>query len=215
MENKTQFELNYDEGYGEKQVIISFNHITFNKENFINAKKIKSKPGIVLFLVSQGAPPFNKGSKILKQLREETKKEFSSWKKIISFDRNHDSLISFDLNLYPELDYTNWGLWVCEEQFSDSVIMIINFPIWIIDRIDDVEKKNEILSIILRGVYTGIDSYLSFKLQNMKTILISGIGGNTFDQSNDKVLIQNLIKTTANVTAKWLSIHNKINQIII
>tara|TARA_Y100000813_G_C24163090_1_gene352905 strand:+ start:1189 stop:2424 length:1236 start_codon:yes stop_codon:yes gene_type:complete len=215
MDDKTQFVLNYDEGYGEKEVIISFNHITFKNKNLIDADRIKTKPDIVFFLVSQGDPPFEKGSKILKQLREESKIKFNAWKKIISFDRNNYGLISFDFNLYPELDTRSWGLWVCEEKYNDTLLMIINFPVWIIDRIEQIEKKNEILSKILRGVYTGVDSYLSYELKTVKTLLISGIGGNTFDQSRDIKLMQNLIKTTGNVTAKWLSIHNKINQVII
>ena len=168
MDDKTQFILNYDEGYGEKEVIISFNHITFKNKNLIDADRIKTKPDIVFFLVSQGDPPFEKGSKILKQLREESKIKFNAWKKIISFDRNNYGLISFDFNLYPELDTRSWGLWVCEEKYNDTLLMIINFPVWIIDRIEQIEKKNEILSKILRGVYTGVDSYLSYELKQLK-----------------------------------------------
>tara|TARA_B100001287_G_scaffold240892_1_gene215533 strand:+ start:719 stop:1954 length:1236 start_codon:yes stop_codon:yes gene_type:complete len=215
MDHKTQFILNYDEGYGEKEVIISFNHISFKEKYFINAERIKTKPEIIFFLVSQGNPPFSKGSKILKQIREETNAEFKSWKKIIAFDRNNYGLISFDFDLYPDLETESWGLWVCEEKYNDTEIMVINFPVWLIDRINNIEKKNEMLSKILRGVYTGVDSYLSYELKTVKTLLISGIGGNTFDQGRDINLMQNLIKTTGNVTAKWLSIHNKIDQVII
>lgn len=215
-----QIELYIDRGYGEKSLILSSQPISFSEKYLIDADFVKDVPGLIVFNSSGfSPPPFIKGSRVLRSIREKSRKKFHNWKKIISIN---DS----DLNFFNFLDYDQfeedknskyWGVWVSEEKFKKTTLIALNFPIWTF-RIqwekanNDQKFLEDNYSMLYRIVLSSIDAYLNFKTSEYSSILFADIGGG---QKLSQELNTIRIKILAESIAAWLTNTNKLDQVII
>lgn len=214
-----QIELYLDRGYGEKSLILSSMPISLSEKHLIDADFVKDTPSLIVFNVANFPPPFIKGSRVLRSIRDTSSKKFHNWKKIISIN---DS----DLNFFNFLDYDSfekdesskyWGVWVSEEKFKKTTLIALNFPIWTF-RVQWGKANNDLsflehnYSMLYRIVLSSIDAYLNFKMSKYSSILFADIGGG---QKLSQELNTVRIKILAESIAAWLTNTNKLDQVII
>jgi len=214
-----QIELYLDRGYGEKSLILSSMPISLSEKHLIDADFVKDTPSLIVFNVANFPPPFIKGSRVLRSIRDTSSKKFHNWKKIISIN---DS----DLNFFNFLDYDSferdesskyWAVWVSEEKSKKTTLIALNFPIWTF-RVQWEKANNDLsflehnYSMLYRIVLSSIDAYLNFKMSKYSSILFADIGGG---QKLSQELNTVRIKILAESIAAWLTNTNKLDQVII
>ena len=215
-----QIELNLDRGHGEKSLILSSQPISVNEKHLIDADFVKDVPGLIVFNSSGfSPPPFIKGSRVLRSIRDTSRKKFHNWKKIISINDSNLNFFNFlDYKQFEEDENSKyWGVWVSEEKFKKTTLIVLNFPIWTF-RIqwektnNDQKFLEDNYSMLYRIVLSGIDAYLNFKMSKYSSILFADIGGG---QKLSKELNHVRIKILAESIAAWLTNSNKLDQVII
>jgi len=198
-----EIDIIIENGGVEKKIIISSGKISFDKsDDAINTKHQIST--IVVAGNGDFPPPFHKGSKVLREIRETSNKPINDWKLAFPLHQNEIDLFRFSLkNSNYKLDQTNkenWGIWIYESTVEDDFpdIILVNFPFWIISRSylnqdSSREEFSDILSQIYRTILSGLGAICSFSFSNKRTnknggLVLSDIGNNLID----KVLISNI-----------------------
>jgi hypothetical protein len=233
-----EVEIVIGRGGTEKKIIISSGIISYeNSENSINSKYDLS----LLVVAGNGAfsPPFEKGSKVVQEIRATSGHTLKDWRLVFPIQQNESDYFRFniDINEYPleSVQSKNWGVWICETSSGTSFpdIMLLNFPLWIlrntIVRQDDWNDVVEsFLSRIYRIILSGISAVTSFKSANAyssRCIAFSDIGNNLIDrgsksttQSEDNLnesFYKARIRAFTQVLSDWLSKTEIFNKAII
>lgn len=196
-----EIEIIIDNG-GQKKIIISSGIISFdNRGNSINSKFKLST--VVIAGNGDFPPPFTKGSKVLREIRESSGMPIENWKLIVPLHQKENDFYKFPFNLVDvttqDASTENWGVWLGESQTEDFPdIMLFNFPIWLISRKFkkfefNEEQFEEILSFTYRTILSVLSATLTFLSANKKrifpgTLALSDIGNNLID----KALISNI-----------------------
>ena len=126
-----ELEIIIDKGGLEKKIIISSGIISFDgKENSITSKYKLST--IVIAGNGDFPPPFIKGSKVLRDIRESSGNPIDDWKLILPLQQKPNDFFKFPINLHETIkerdSIENWGVWISESptgEFPD--ILLINF----------------------------------------------------------------------------------------
>lgn len=234
-----EIEINIDKAGLEKKIIISSGIISFDKkENSITSKYKLST--IVIAGNGDYAPPFTKGSKVLRDIRESSGKPIDNWKLIIPLQQKESDFFKFPLNVHDTVQdvdsIESWGVWFSEsptDAFPD--IMLFNFPLWMISRKFKNSEFNEaefeeILSFTYRTIMSVLSATLSFLAVNKRpsyagTLALSDIGNNLID----KVLISKIteneyfsnslyklrIRVFTQVLSEWLTQHDFFSSAVI
>jgi hypothetical protein len=218
-----------ENGGVEKKIIISSGKISFDQ----NADSISTKHEISTIVIAGNGdfpPPFHKGSKVLREIRETSKSTIDLWKLVLPLYQNENSFFNFSLNTSSSETQIkkreNWGIWLHESSKQDNLpdIILINFPFWLISRTYlnqecSREEFSNILSEIYRTILAGLGAICSFRFSNKRipkngALVLSDIGNNLID----KVLIANIskeefladdlyklrIRTFTQVLSEWL-----------
>jgi hypothetical protein len=227
-----ELEIIIDKGGLEKKIIISSGIISFDgKQNSITSKYKLST--IVIAGNGDFPPPFIKGSKVLRDIRESSGNPIEDWKLVLPLQQKPNDFFKFPINLHDcnkeSETIENWGVWLSlskSEEFPD--ILLINFPLWLISRNFknselDEEQFTEILSFTYRTIMSALSATLTFLSVNMKrsyagTLALSDIGNNLIDKiliskiSEDEYLSNNLyklrIRVFTQVLSEWLTEHD-------
>jgi hypothetical protein len=174
-----EIDIIIENGGVEKKIIISSGKISFDKsDDAINTKHQIST--IVVAGNGDFPPPFHKGSKVLREIRETSNKPINDWKLAFPLHQNEIDLFRFSLkNSNYKLDQTNkenWGIWIYESTVEDDFpdIILVNFPFWIISRSylnqdSSREEFSDILSQIYRTILSGLGAICSFSFSNKRT----------------------------------------------
>jgi hypothetical protein len=234
-----ELEIIIDKGGLEKKIIISSGIIRFdNPENSITTKYKLST--IVIDGNGDYPPPFLKGSKVLRDIRESSTKPIDNWKLVLPLQQKTNDFFKFPINLHDSVKESdsieNWGVWISEsltDEFPD--IMLINFPLWLISRNFKNSEFNEeqlieILSCAYRTIMSALSATLSYLSINKKrsysgTLALSDIGNNLID----KILISNIseneffssnlyklrIRVFTQVLSEWLAEHDFYSNAVI
>jgi hypothetical protein len=234
-----ELEIIIDKGGLEKKIIISSGIIRFdNPENSITTKYKLST--IVIAGNGDYPPPFLKGSKVLRDIRESSTKPIDNWKLVLPLQQKTNDFFKFPINLHDSVKESdsieNWGVWISEsltDEFPD--IMLINFPLWLISRNFKNSEFNEeqlieILSCAYRTIMSALSATLSYLSINKKrsysgTLALSDIGNNLID----KILISNIseneffssnlyklrIRVFTQVLSEWLAEHDFYSNAVI
>jgi hypothetical protein len=234
-----ELEIIIDKGGLEKKIIISSGIIRFdNSENSITTKYKLST--IVIAGNGDYPPPFLKGSKVLRDIRESSTKPIDNWKLVLPLQQKTNDFFKFPINLHDSVKESdsieNWGVWISEsltDEFPD--IMLINFPLWLISRNFKNSEFNEeqlieILSCAYRTIMSALSATLSYLSINKKrsysgTLALSDIGNNLID----KILISNIsendffssnlyklrIRVFTQVLSEWLAEHDFYSNAVI
>jgi hypothetical protein len=234
-----ELEIIIDKGGLEKKIIISSGIIRFdNPENSITTKYKLST--IVIAGNGDYRPPFLKGSKVLRDIRESSTKPIDNWKLVLPLQQKTNDFFKFPINLHDSVKESdsieNWGVWISEsltDEFPD--IMLINFPLWLISRNFKNSEFNEeqlieILSCAYRTIMSALSATLSYLSFNKKrsysgTLALSDIGNNLID----KILISNIseneffssnlyklrIRVFTQVLSEWLAEHDFYSNAVI
>ena len=234
-----ELEIIIDKGGLEKKIIISDGIISFDgKEN-----SIPSKYKLSTILISGNGnfpPPFIKGSKVLRDIRESSGNQIDDWKLVLPLQQKPNDFFRFPLNLHDcnkESETTeNWGAWLSLSQSEEFPnILLINFPLWLFSRNFkdselDEEQSTEIFSFTYRTLMSALSATLSFLSLNKKhsyggTLALSDIGNNLIDEvlnsnvSEDEYLSNNLyklqIRVFTQVLSEWLTEHNYYSNAVI
>lgn len=220
-ENTPSFEIPIDRGYGEKQIIIYEDNIEFSQDRD-DTLIHKYEPDLIVFGTSGYPPPFEKGSSVLKSLRETTGQTFEEWTKLIPLteDPNNEFRI-FDGYIDDKKNPRQyWGIWLSKTNGGQlkADLLTLNFPFQLIKF--HIEKNKlergaflETTSRLFRTLIAAIDAYKIFNLgdRKIKTILMSDIGGNMFPSENQKARITILRE----VFEAWLSTHPDIKRVVV
>ena len=166
-----ELEVIIDKGGFEKKIVISSGIISFsNPENSITTKYKLST--VVIAGNGAFAPPFNKGSRVLRDMRESSGYPIDNWKFILPLQQKETDFFKFPLNLQDTINEAdsieNWGVWFSEsqsEEFPD--IILFNFPLWLISKKFknsefDEDQFEEILSFTYRTIMSVLSATLSF-----------------------------------------------------
>ena len=227
-----ELEIIIDKGGLEKKIIISSGIISFDgKENSITSKYKLST--IVIAGNGDFPPPFIKGSKVLRDIRESSGNPIDDWKLILPLQQKPNDFFKFPINLHETIkerdSIENWGVWISESptgEFPD--ILLINFPLWLISRNFKNSEFNEeqfieILSCAYRTIMSALSATLSYLSINKKhsyagTLALSDIGNNLIDKilisniSEGEYLSKNLyklrIRVFTQVLSEWLTEHD-------
>ena len=112
-----EIEIVVDKGYGEKKIIISDAKISFDASE--SDLLIGDKKPAMLVIAGNGnyLPPFDKGSIILRELRESSSYNFDTWKLVLPLHHLADDFFTFDI-IQDELEddklatnRASWGIW--------------------------------------------------------------------------------------------------------
>jgi hypothetical protein len=234
-----EIEIIIEKGGIEKKIIISSGIISFNDtENSINTKYKPST--IVIAGNGRYAPPFEQGSRVLRDIRTTSSEKLNNWKLVVPLQQNENDFFKF-----PYLDHVkttqtetskNWGAWICEndsEEFPD--IILINYPFWAISKFDKIPEfsesnYSELLSKVFRTIMAIISTTTSFNLKNKKQknghlLALSDIGNNLIDRnlnakiSKDTFFLNSIyklrIRTFTQVLSEWMNSNDFFNKAII
>lgn len=233
-----EIEIIVEKGGDEKKIVISSGIISFNQsENSVNQKFNTST--IVLAGNGDFPPPFTKGSKVLREIRETSNNDIQNWKLILPLEQNDDDFFRFPINLEQSngefINRKNWGIWLHEsskENFPD--IILVNFPLWTLSKnfkSEDftIEQFEEVLSFFYRTIMSGLSAYSTFlsnkKIENSDVIAFSDIGNNLIDknlianlssiqfQNND--IFKKRIRIFTQVLSDWLLKNDFFNKAVI
>jgi hypothetical protein len=232
-----EIEIVLDKGYGEKKIIISDSKISFDNE----IVKDSNHEFIVIAANGIFPPPFEKGSRVLKELRETSNQEFKDWKLVFPLDFSNQNLFNIDLlsDQYTKMDddaNKNWGIWF--HQCSDlenpyPSILVLNFPLFLISRyfqLNNFEKEiyTSFLSQIYRTIVSAVSAIMSFYLEpnkNNRSILFSDIGNNLIDreiitkwnlgQAFTDDIYKIRVKVFTEVLSNWLSFSSSFDKALI
>ena len=233
-----EIEIIVEKGGDEKKIVISSGIISFNQsENSVNQKFNTST--IVLAGNGDFPPPFTKGSKVLREIRETSNNDIQNWKLILPLEQNDDDFFRFPINLEQSngefINRKNWGIWLHEsskENFPD--IILVNFPLWTLSKnfkSEDftLEQFEEVLSFFYRTIMSGLSAYSTFlsnkKIENSDVIAFSDIGNNLIDknlianlssiqfQNND--IFKKRIRIFTQVLSDWLLKNDFFNKAVI
>lgn len=233
-----EIEIIVEKGGDEKKIVISSGIISFNQsENSVNQKFNTST--IVLAGNGDFPPPFTKGSKVLREIRETSNNDIQIWKLILPLEQNDDDFFRFPINLEHSngefINRKNWGIWLHEsskENFPD--IILVNFPLWTLSKNfknEDftLEQFEEVLSFFYRTIMSGLSAYSTFlsnkKIENSDVIAFSDIGNNLIDknlianlssiqfQNND--IFKKRIRIFTQVLSDWLLKNDFFNKAVI
>lgn len=233
-----EIEIIVEKGGDEKKIVISSGIISFNQsENSVNQKFNTST--IVLAGNGDFPPPFTKGSKVLREIRETSNNNIQNWKLILPLEQNDDDFFRFPINLEQSngefINRKNWGIWLHEsskENFPD--IILVNFPLWTLSKnfkSEDftIEQFEEVLSFFYRTIMSGLSAYSTFlsnkKIENSDVIAFSDIGNNLIDknlianlssiqfQNND--IFKKRIRIFTQVLSDWLLKNDFFNKAVI
>ena len=173
-----ELEIVIDKNGLEKKIIISSGLISFdNTENSINSKYDVST--IVIAANGDFPPPFEKGSKVLREIRTSSGRELKKWKRIIPLGHKDVDLFKFNIPM-SELSkqggkIENWGLWICENNMEDSFpsIVVFNFPLWMLshsfkNQEVDKEQFEILLSQTYRIILSCLSAFFSFPAHSLK-----------------------------------------------
>jgi hypothetical protein len=234
-----ELEIIIDRGGIEKKIIISSGIISFDSnENSITSKYKLST--IVIAGNGDFPPPFIKGSKVLRDIRESSGNQIDDWKLVLPLQQKPNDFFKFPINFHDynkESEITkNWGVWVNLSQSEEFPnILLINFPLWLISRNFknselDEEQYTEILSITYRTIMSALSATLSFLSVNKKhsysgTLALSDIGNNLIDKilnsniSDDEYHSNNFyklrIRVFTQVLSEWLAEHDYYSNAVI
>ncbi len=195
-----EIEIVVDKGYGEKKIIISDAKISFDASE--TDLLIEDKKPAMLVIAGNGnyLPPFDKGSRILRELRESSSNDLSTWKLVLPLQLLPNDFFNFDL-IQTELndetlttEKASWGIWhhsAENENYPD--VLFLNFPLWIINSHFKKHGFNqgvykEILSTIYRTLLSSISAITAYHLDTKyalsnRTLLFSDIGNNLIDKA--------------------------------
>ena len=195
-----EIEIVVDKGYGEKKIIISDAKISFNEIENDLLKEDKKPAMLVIAGNGNYLPPFDKGSRILRELRESSSYNFDTWKLVLPLKHLADDFFTFDIIQYELEDdklannRASWGIWhhtTEHEKYPD--ILYFNFPLWIINSYFKKHGFNqgvykEILSAIYRTLLSSISAITAYHLDTKyalsnRTLLFSDIGNNLIDKA--------------------------------
>ena len=233
-----EIEIIVEKGGDEKKIVISSGIISFNQsENSVNQKFNAST--IVLAGNGEFPPPFVKGSKVLREIRETSNNDIQNWKLILPLEQKDDDFFRFPINLEQSngefINRKNWGIWLHEsskENFPD--IILVNFPLWTLSKnfkSEDftLEQFEEVLSFFYRTIMSGLSAYSTFlsnkKIENSDVIAFSDIGNNLIDknlianlssiqfQNND--IFKKRIRIFTQVLSDWLLKNDFFNKAVI
>ena len=194
-----EIEIVVDKGYGEKKIIISDAKISFDESDSVLLAEEK-KPAMLVIAGNGNYPaPFDKGSRILRELRESSSYNLDTWKLVLPLHHLANDFFTFDIiqdELVDDKLATNrasWGIWHHSsenEKYPD--ILYFNFPLW---TINSYFKKHgfkqgvykEILSTIYRTLLSSISGITAYHLDTKyafsnRTLLFSDIGNNLIDK---------------------------------
>jgi len=235
-----ELEIVIDKNGLEKKIIISSGLISFdNTENSINSKYDVST--IVIAANGDFPPPFEKGSKVLREIRTSSGRELKNWKRLIPLGHKDVDLFKFNIPM-SELSkqgdkIENWGLWICENNMEDSFprIVVFNFPLWMLshsfkNQEVDKEQFEILLSQTYRIILSCLSAFFSFHSRMGQTssnqcLALSDIGNNLIDKKlianldDDEFLADNLykmrIRVFTEVLSDWISRNDMFNKAII
>lgn len=234
-----ELEIIIDKGGLEKKIVISSGIISFDgNENSITSKYKLST--IVIAGNGDFPPPFIKGSKVLRDIRESSGNQIDDWKLVLPLQQKPNDFFKFPIDFH---DYNNkseitenWGVWVNISQSEEFPnILLINFPLWLISRNFknselDEEQYTDILSITYRTIMSALSATLSFLSVNKKhsysgTLALSDIGNNLIDKllnsniSDDVYHSNNFyklrIRVFTQVLSDWLAEHDYYSNAVI
>jgi hypothetical protein len=234
-----ELEIIIDRGGIEKKIIISSGIISFDSnENSITSKYKLST--IVIAGNGDFPPPFIKGSKVLRDIRESSGNQIDDWKLVLPLQQKSNDFFKFPINFHDynkESEITeNWGVWVNLSQSEEFPnILLINFPLWLISRNFknselNEEQYTEILSITYRTIMSALSATLTFLSVNKKhsysgTLALSDIGNNLIDKilnsniSDDEYHSNNFyklrIRVFTQVLSEWLAEHDYYSNAVI
>jgi hypothetical protein len=234
-----ELEVIIDKGGFEKKIVISSGIISFsNPENSITTKYKLST--VVIAGNGAFAPPFNKGSRVLRDMRESSGYPIDNWKFILPLQQKETDFFKFPLNLQDTINEAdsieNWGVWFSEsqsEEFPD--IILFNFPLWLISKKFknsefDEDQFEEILSFTYRTIMSVLSATLSFlsinKIRSYAgTLALSDIGNNLIDKllisniSENEYLSNNVyklrIRVFTQVLSEWMMKHDFFSNAVI
>jgi hypothetical protein len=165
----------------------------------------------------QSLPPFLKGSRILRELRETSGHGFENWKQILSIDESDTSFFNVcDASAEDTKKEFRpfWGVWICKSDEPVAVpdLIAINYPFWLLKNssgVPDMEYFEEKISALYRCLLAGIDAAKSFQLQKTGVILMSDLGSNMINIKDPEKLQKFRVKILCETIGAWLgnSIH--------
>lgn len=229
MEERRNFELFIDRGFGEKKIIIAEQPIDLNPSTENTLYKVY-KPEVVVFGCNGTAPPFEKGTAVLRDIRKATGLPIHGWKQILEISDDPDKIFSIlELESNDSEQKTNHqGVWL--HKSTDHTIypdlIVLNYQTQLIryklkksnlseDDIND--KLPEILSKLYRSLLAAIDAYQMFYLGKVtiKRILMSDIGSKMLSDAGKTNNQAIRITIFSQVIGSWLGIHPEMDSIII
>lgn len=224
-----ELDIIIENGGIEKKIIISSGKISFdNSDESINSKHEIST--IVIAGNGDFPPPFHKGSKVLREIRETSGNSLDLWKLLFPLHQQEIDYFKFDIKVgaseEEQKNKSNWGIWIYESKPDENIpdILLVNYPFWIISRafknnVCSKEEFSELLSQLYRTILSGLGAVCSYRFSNKRIIrngalVLSDIGNNLID----KVLISNVseeefladdvyklrIKIFTQVLSEWL-----------
>ena len=235
-----EIEIVIDRNGLEKKIIISSGLISFdNSDDSINSKYDVST--IVIAANGDFPPPFEKGSKVLREIRASSNRELKHWKRIIPLWHEDVDFFKFNVSM-SELSkqgdkVENWGLWISESNMDDTFpnIVVFNFPLWMLvhsfqNKEVDKDQFEILLSQTYRIILSCLSAFLTFYSQvnrvgSNQCIALSDIGNNLIDKKlianlgHDEFSEDNLyklrIRIFTEVLSDWIARNDQFNKAII
>lgn len=222
-----EIEIIIDKGEVEKKVIISSGIISLNKDENSIFSKYSTISTIIIAGNGEFPPPFQKGSRVLRALRETSNNTIDNWRLIVPIQQKETDFFQFPIAISDsEIDVENkknWGVWISESQ-SDNFpdILLINYPFWLIGRAMknnefSVDKYSEVLSIAYRTLLAALNASLTFlsiekRYSQPNMLVLSDILNNLIDKTlNSSTLIKLRIRIFTQVLCDWLSKNDNFN----
>lgn len=212
-----ELQIHIDRGHGEKLLLISSESITMDPQQENNLYRLHKPELIVFGLSGESLPPFLKGSRILRELRETSGQGFETWKQILKIDDSNDSFFNVcDINADEKIKAFRpfWGVWICKSANPDIIpdLIAINYPFWMLKNsstVPDLKHFEEKVSTLYRCLLAGIDAANSFQLNKTHAILMSDLGGNMVNIKEPEKLQKFRVKILCEIIGAWLG--NSIN----
>ena len=226
-----EIEIIIDKGDIEKKVIISSGIISLNKDENSIFSKYSNISTIIIAGNGAFPPPFQKGSRVLRAIRETSNNAIDNWRLIVPIQQKETDFFKFPIAISDtEIDIDskkNWGVWICESQ-SDNFpdILLINYPFWLIGRAMknnefSVDNYSEVLSITYRTLLAALNATLTFlsiekRYSQPNMLVLSDILNNLIDKTLDSNnLIKLRIRIFTQVLCDWLSKNDYFNSALI
>jgi hypothetical protein len=207
-----EIQIHIDRGHGEKLLLISSEPITMNTQLENNLYTLHKPELIVFGLSGESMPPFLKGSRILRELRETSGYGFDTWKQVLKIDESDDSFFNVcDVNGNDAIQEFRpfWGVWICKSVNSEVIpdLIAINYPFWMLKNssaLADLKQFEEKISTLYRCLLAGIDAAKSFQLKKTGVILMSDLGGNMVNIKDPEKLQKFRVKILCETIGAWL-----------